>query len=63
VQLANSDARPVDAALIDAGWLQNGASASWVESLFSARDVPCVTVHGDPRRARSSVDKLLEVVV
>jgi len=63
VQLASSDTRPVDAALIDAGWLQNGVSASWVESLFSARDVPCVTVHGDPRRARSSVDKLLEVVV
>ena len=63
VQLASADSRPVDAALIDAGWLQNGVSASWVESLFSARDVPCVTVHGDPRRARSSVDKLLEVVV
>ena len=62
VQLANSDTRPVDAALIDAGWLQNGASASWVESLFSARDVPCVTVHGDVRRARTTVDRLLEVV-
>ena len=28
VQLANSDARPADAVLIDAGWLQNEASAS-----------------------------------
>ena len=62
VQLANADTRPVDAALIDAGWLQNGASASWVESLFMARDVPCVTVHGDGRRARTTIDRLLEVV-
>jgi hypothetical protein len=63
VQLANNSPRPADAALIDAGWLQNGASASWVESLFSARNVPCVTLHGDPRRARMAVDRLLEVVV
>jgi len=63
VQLANNSARPADAALIDAGWLQNGASASWVESLFSARNVPCVTLHGDARRARMAVDRLLEVVV
>lgn len=61
VQLANTDTRPVDAALIDANWLDNGASASWVESLFSARNVPCVTVRGDTRRARAQVDKLLEV--
>lgn len=63
VQLANAGARPADAALIDAGWLQNGASASWVENLFSARNVPCVTLHGDARRARMAVDRLLEVVV
>jgi hypothetical protein len=61
VQLANTDTRPVDAALIDASWLDNGGSASWVESLFSARNVPCVTVRGDTRRARAQVDKLLEV--
>ena len=63
VQLANAGPRPADAALIDAGWLQNGASASWVENLFSARNVPCVTLHGDARRARMAVDRLLEVVV
>jgi hypothetical protein len=63
VQLANNGTRPADAALIDAGWLQNGASASWVENLFSARNVPCVTLHGDARRARLAVDRLLEVVV
>ena len=33
-----TDARPVDAALIDAGWLQNGASASWVENRCSRRE-------------------------
>jgi hypothetical protein len=63
VQLASNDARPADAVLIDAGWLQNGAASSWVESLFAARNVPCVTLQGDARRARSTVDKLLEVVV
>ncbi len=61
VQLANADSRPVDAALIDSSWLGVGASASWVESLFSARDVPCVTVNGDVRRARSAIDRLLQV--
>jgi len=62
VQLASADARPVDAALIDANWLQPGTGASWVESLFSARNVPCLTMHGDSRRARSAIDKLLAVV-
>ena len=62
VQLANADARPGDAVLIDAGWLQNGASATLVESLFAARNVPCVTMHGEARRARQAIDRLLEVV-
>nr|HEX4316752.1 PilZ domain-containing protein [Kofleriaceae bacterium] len=61
VQLATADSRPVDAAVVDAGWLGQGASATWVESLFSARNVPCVTHHGDGRRARSAVDKLLQI--
>ena len=61
VQLASTDARPVDAALIDETWLGNGASTSWVESLFSARNVPCVTVRGDTRRARAQLDELLAV--
>jgi hypothetical protein len=62
VQLANTE-RPADAVLIDAGWLQNEASATLVESLFSARNVPCVTMNGEVRRARQAIDKLLEVVV
>lgn len=61
VQLASAEARPVDAALIDAGWLAPSRSGEWVESLFSARDVPCVTLHGDAKRARAAVDRLLEV--
>jgi len=63
VQLANSDGRPADAVLIDADWLQNEASASLMENLFSARNVPCVTMQGEVRRARQAIDKLLEVVV
>lgn len=63
VQLANTDARPADAVLIDANWLQNDPSTSLVESLFSARNVPCVTMHGEVRRARQAIDRLLEVVV
>ncbi len=61
VQLASSDARPVDAALIDSSWLDPGTTSAWIESLFSARNVPCITVEGDSRRARGQVDKLLEV--
>jgi hypothetical protein len=63
LQLARADDRPADAALIDAGWLANGVASSWVESLFSARNVPFVTLQGDARRARQAIDRLLEVVV
>ena len=63
VQLASAESRPVDAALIDGGWLTPGTPVQWVESLFAARNVPCVTVHdADGRRARATVDKLLSVL-
>ena len=62
VQLARASDRPVDAALFDAGWLQNGQSSSWVESLFSARAIPCTTAQGDARRARGAIDRMLDVV-
>ena len=52
-----------DAVLIDSGWLHNDTSTSLVESLFSARNVPCVTMQGEVRRARQAIDRLLEVVV
>lgn len=61
VQLASAEARPVDAALIDAAWLSPQMSSEWVESLFSARNVPCVTLHGDAKRARATIDRLLGV--
>ncbi|HET7502984.1 MAG TPA: hypothetical protein VFK02_18315 [Kofleriaceae bacterium] len=60
-QLASAEARPVDAALIDAGWLATSSSPDWVEEMFSARNVPCVTMHGDARRARIAIDRLLSV--
>jgi hypothetical protein len=60
VQLASAETRPADAALIDGGWLETGGTL--VETLFSSRNVPCVTLHGDVRRARSAVDKLLQVL-
>lgn len=59
VQLASSGSRPVDAAIIDASWLSATTSAEWVESLFAARNVPCMTLQGDTKRARSAVDRLL----
>jgi len=58
VQLASAEARPVDAALIDAGWLTPQVSPEWVQSLFAERNVPCVTLHGDAKRARLAIDKL-----
>jgi len=60
-RLAGAEAHPVDAALIDASWLA-AASSTRVEPLFAARKVPCVTVHGDAKRARIAVDQLLAVV-
>jgi hypothetical protein len=60
VQLAGAE-RPVDAVLLDGDWLAPGTSTSWIESLFSARKVPCVTLHGEPRRGRLAIDKLLSI--
>jgi hypothetical protein len=63
VQLANAETRPADAVLLDAGWLQNEASIAIVENLMAARKVPCVTMNGEVRRARQTIDRLLDVVV
>lgn len=62
IQLANADARPADAALLDSRWLAGGGLGSWVENVLSARHVPCVRAEGDARGARTSVDQLLEVL-
>jgi len=60
-RLASTRAHPVDAALIDAGWLAP-ARATWVEQLLLAHRVPALRVHGDAKLARSEVDRLLAVV-
>jgi hypothetical protein len=49
--------------LLDAEWLQNDSSIALVETLFAARSVPCVTMNGEVRRARQTIDRLLDVVV
>ncbi len=63
VELVNTDARPADAVLIDAGWLKSEANAALIENSLSSRNLPCVTMQGEVRRARLAIDKLLEVVV
>ena len=60
-QLVSAEARPFDAALIDATWLISEGSTLWVESVFTARSIPYVTVHGDAKRARVAIDRLLSV--
>lgn len=60
VQLASAEGRPVDAAVVDAAWL-TPSTASIVESLFSARGVPCVTLTGDVRSARARLDRAFHV--
>lgn len=62
IQLAKSEARAADAVLIDARWLQNEASATLVEHVFASRNVPCVTMQGEVRRARQAIDRILDVV-
>ncbi|MDX2088413.1 MAG: PilZ domain-containing protein [Kofleriaceae bacterium] len=59
MQLAAAESRPVDAALIDAGWLTPQTSAEWVESMFSARNVPSAILKGDAKRSRAAIDRLL----
>ena len=61
-QLVSAEARPFDAALLDATWLLSEGSTLWVESVFTARAIPYVTVHGDAKRGRQAVDRLLAVV-
>jgi hypothetical protein len=60
VQLAGAG-RSVDAVLLDGEWLAPGTSTAWIESLFSARQVPCVTMHGDIKRGRNVIDRLLSI--
>jgi hypothetical protein len=61
-ELARAEAYPIDAAVLDSTWLATAGSTTWVESVLAPRKVPCLTVHGDARRARIAIDKLLSVV-
>jgi hypothetical protein len=47
--------------VIDADFDRASAPSGWIEQVFAARQVQCVTVRGDARRARSVVDRLLLV--
>ncbi|HTJ41510.1 MAG TPA: PilZ domain-containing protein [Kofleriaceae bacterium] len=60
VRLADLEPRPPDAVVIEAGLAAQGPD-HWLEQVFSARQVPCVTVNGDGRRTRCVVDRLLQV--
>lgn len=60
VRLAESESRPPDAAVIDISLSVQGPG-QWLEHVFAARNVPCVTVRGDAKRTRLVVDQLLGV--
>lgn len=60
VRLADGPTLP-DVAVIDDSLLEQGVSAAWLEQMFTARQVPCITVRGDAARARMVVDGLLAV--
>lgn len=60
VRLAEAEARPPDAAIIDVSISVQGPG-QWLEHVFAARNVPCVTVRGDAKRTRLVVDQLLGV--
>jgi hypothetical protein len=60
VRLADLEPRPPDAAVIDVSLSAMGPG-NWLEHVFTARQVPCVTVRGDGKRTRCVVDRLLQV--
>lgn len=60
IRLADTGALP-DAAVIDTSLLEQGVEAGWLEQMFTARQVPCITVRGEAHRARLVVDRLLAV--
>lgn len=60
IRLADTGALP-DAAVIDASMLDQGVEAGWLEQMFTARQVPCITVRGEAQRTRLVVDRLLAV--
>lgn len=61
MRVAELDPCPPDLAVFDADFDVASAPAGWIEQIFAARQVQCVTIRGDVRRARSTVDRLLRV--
>lgn len=62
VALASKEERAADACLIDAAWAPPTRTTTWSEQLFPARNVPCVAMRGDVRRAREAIDQVLAIV-
>jgi hypothetical protein len=62
MRFASRDEYPADACLIDAGWQPPGSTGTWSEALFPTRNVPCVAMRGDVRRAREAIDQVLSIV-
>lgn len=60
VRLADGPSMP-DVAVIDESLLEQGVSATWLEQMFTQRQVPCITIRGEAVRARMVVDRLLAV--
>ncbi len=61
MRLAELDPNPPDAAVIDGELEQATAPSGWLEQVFAARQVHCITVHGDVSQARALVDRALFV--
>ena len=60
IRLADTGPLP-DVAVIDDSLIELGVSSTWLEQMFTTRQVPCITVRGEPLRARMVVDRLLAV--
>ncbi len=62
VRLADLEPRGPDVAIIDKSMSSHGLQGDWLEQVFTSRDVPCVTVGGQPMtRTRAVIDGLLRV--
>ena len=62
IRAAERGALP-DAAVIDDSLLAQGVAEGWLEQMFSAHQVPCITLSGEVTRARAVVDRLLAVAI
>ncbi len=61
-ELASGTEHAADACLIDAAWRPPSPAATWSETLFPTRTVPCVAMRGDVRRAREAIDQVLSIM-